>query len=145
VTQEAAIALQSAQGMATRDRWPAGLLPAVQLALASADPLGPDSWRGQGARWEAVAEALLEVAEARPADAAYLSRLLEVAQGGAAIDDGPLEQAAQAGADFAGGVAADVRSVAEAAPDVLKGGATLAWGVGLLGLAGLAFYALRGR
>ena len=145
MTQEAQIALQSAQAMSQRDRWPAGLLPAVQLALASADPWGPDAWRGQGARWEAVAEALLEVAEARPADAVYLSRLLEVAQGGSSIGDGPVEQVAAAGADFAGGVAADVRAAAQAAPAVLESGSKLAWGIGRAALAGLGLYALARR
>lgn len=144
MTQEAQLALRAAEALARKERWPAGLLSAVQLALAGADPWGPDALRGQGARWEAVADALLDVAVDRPADADKLSRLLTIAQGGAAIQDGPVTTVTTAGADFAQGVAADVRAGVAAVPGVAASSAELAKWAAILAALSLGWYYLAG-
>ena len=144
MTQEAQLALRAAEGLARRERWPAGLLSSVQLALASADPWGPDALRGQGARWEAVADALLDVAVDRPSDADKLSRLLTIAQGGAAIDDGPVTAVTNAAGDFAGGVAADVRAGVAAVPAVAGNAADLAKWAAIIAALGFGWYYLAG-
>lgn len=136
--------LRAAEGLARRDRWPAGLLPAVQLAVSDADPIGPDAWRGQGARWEAIADALLDVAVDRPNDAERLSQLLTIAQGGAAIGDSPVTAVTTAAGDFAGGVAADVRAGVAAVPEVLDKGADLAKWVAIGAVVVGAWYYLAG-
>lgn len=144
MNREQTMTLRAAEGLARRDRWPAGLLPTVQLAIADADPWGPDSWRGQGARWEAIADALIDLAAERPDDAERLSKLLEIAQTGGQIEDGPIATVTAAGADFAGGVAADLRAGAGAVPDVLEKSADLAKWVAVGALAVGAWYYLAG-
>ena len=144
LNQEQTMTLRAAEGLARRERWPAGLLPAVQRAVTDADPIGPDAWRGQGARWEAIADALLDVAVERPTDAQRLSQLLIIAQGGATIDDSPVTAVTTAAGDFASGVAADVRGGVAAVPDVLDQSANLAKWVAVGALAVGAWYYLAG-
>jgi len=109
--QEAALIARSAAELDRRNRWPAGLLDAVNAALEDADPTGPDFLAGQGDRWAGVLEALAAVQEARPADARLLDPVVRVAAQGAGIADSVTTQASDAALSYAGGVVEDVRTI----------------------------------
>lgn len=52
---------RAAPGIANKERWPAGLLPRVQLALAGADPAGLDSLATRADWYAAAYGALVDV------------------------------------------------------------------------------------
>lgn len=116
--QEASIIARAADELARRNGWPAGLLNAVNAALADADPTGPDFLAGQGDRWASVLEALAAVQEARPADAARLDALVRVAAQGAGIADSVVTQAGDAALAYYGGIADDVRTIGATGAEV---------------------------
>ena len=73
---------QTATELARRDRWPAGLLPRVLLALDRADPDGFDSFAGRD-QWAAAVYFALAEMEATDAERAAVRPLLKLATDGA--------------------------------------------------------------
>lgn len=131
---------RAAPAIARRDRWPAGLLPRVQLALAGADPAGLDVLATRADWYAAAQEALFDVAQTT-AESERLSSLLEVASGGAgafAVEEaGVLGQVQDAVEDVAG----DLTDAANTAGRVATSPAT--WiGLGALAL-GAAYVFMR--
>lgn len=123
---------RAAPAIARRERWPAGLLPRVQLALAGADPAGLNMLATRADWYAAAQEALFDVARTQ-ADADKLSTLLELASGGAgafAVEQAGVRGQAQ---DALEDVASDLSAVADTAGRVATSPAT--WiGLGALGL-----------
>jgi len=72
---------QAATELARRERWPAGLLPRVLLALENADPDGLDALAGRDA-WAAAAYFALSEAATTEAERAAVRPLLDVATAG---------------------------------------------------------------
>lgn len=125
---------RAAPAIARRERWPAGLLPRVQLALAGADPAGLDVLATRADWYAAAQEALFDVAQSQ-GEADKLSTLLQLAAGGAGAF--AVEQAGALGQaqDLLEDVAGDLTQAADTAGRVAGSPAT--WiGLGALALAG---------
>lgn len=96
--------------IAREERWPAGLLPRVQLALAGADPAGLDS-RATRADWYAAAyEAIADVPTSQ-AEADALQTIFALATGGAS-----------AFAEEQAGIAGQIKTQADVAADAIVDG-----------------------
>lgn len=135
--QTVGILEQRAPAIARAERWPAGLLPRVQLALAGANPWGLDSSASRPAWFEAAADALADVPQT-PAEAAALQSLFALTSGGAqAFLEERAGMAGQLGAAV-DDVAGDLTDLGDAAktglssPWLYLGGAALAAGAAWL-------------
>lgn len=140
------MALRAARGLAAREGWPADLLPAVERAITRADPLGPDTLASQASRWGSIADELSELTSQRtsPEDRARIARLLSIAVSGTGIGS-TIGALAAAPADFAQGVAADVRGLGATIADTAAAGASIAqWALPIGAAAALIWFLRRG-
>jgi hypothetical protein len=71
---------RTAPELARRDRWPAGLLPRVQIALMRTDPWGRDSVATRQ-EWYTAAYEQLAAIPTTPAEVAAIKSMLDLAQG----------------------------------------------------------------
>lgn len=133
---------QRAPDIARAERWPAGLLPRVQLALGNVDPWGLDS-RANRADWFQAAAAALADVPTTPAEATALQSLFALASGGA----GAFEEERAGVLGQVGGLVEDVAGDLSDAGNAVNRGLSSPWLYlgGAVLLAGAGWLYLRKR